>query len=938
MFTTSFIRRSARIQLLTLCVEVCMLLAPLLLMPDIASAQAAGGCPQGQVAYQRIGGTICVPESKFAVSCEGWRFMTSPLICTTRTISAFFSGVFVKMATWVLSLAGTTFNWVLDKTVIQFGSFVNTSIQNVINAVWTAFRDISNILIIGLFVFIAISMILGRTGSEQFGARRMIARVLIVAVLINFSLLFSKVIIDFSNFTAVQIYQAASASGVLPQYNSSGQQQQQQGAGAAAGTYGIAGAFMDFAGVSGLWDTYDATRKAADKLDDAGLAFVHGLFTAIMLFVAAIALFYGTFLLIVRGVLLIFLMMTSSIAFASYLFPKFASGSFGWSAWWSALIRNAVFAPLLMLLLWATLIVGQQARQFNTGGGTLGDLLSNPTKTADMSSLFIYLIVIGLLIIAIRISSQFSAKIGGFDWASTVTALPITFGGKLAGIAGRQAVGRLEDRRSKALSGDIREAARNQALRPSPENLSKLNSLVAQKANADTNARRSFNFMNSGAAQALAKGLGVGGFTGKDAKPHGFANAPGRAAAAAQKQAQEKAVNTALASARKDLKQEDADKRAAAARAAAGAPPAPKTTPPGGGTGGKTPPTGGGPSAPKVVPPGGGAKPPATPTPSGPKPPATPPTTPSGPKPPTTPPTTPPTPGGPKPTGGGVPPPRAAVLVEVPVLPKSKTEGAPAGGGGAGKGGGDAEKAVKQAAEAATQAQAQERARREVESNENNRNARENLRLQREAVNKQGEVAKKTVEAQRDQLNKLGSELKTLNTNARAAEDKKTVMIKDFEEGRISEERHRQQMKEQDEHIKQAKALVKAVQEKVDEINVPVTEADRELQRVEKEERELDSKLDRETRVRAGEILSDMQKTTQAMQESATTAKQAQKQLADFMPKTVTESTENTTVIKMTKDQLRQQGNKRLADIFRTPPQKQAGNDNNPSSSSNKAA
>jgi CBS domain containing-hemolysin-like protein len=113
-----------------------------------------------------------------------------------------------------------------------------------LDVVWMAFRDLANILIIGIFVFIAISIILG---LEQFGQKKLIARVLIIAILINFSLLFSKIIVDVSNLVAFQFYKGmvgVDENGNIPQTSLN----------PTATQVGIAGAFMGKLGIQTALD------------------------------------------------------------------------------------------------------------------------------------------------------------------------------------------------------------------------------------------------------------------------------------------------------------------------------------------------------------------------------------------------------------------------------------------------------------------------------------------------------------------------------------------------------------------------------------------------------------------------------------------------------------------------------------------------------------
>ncbi|MBI5456223.1 hypothetical protein HY969_00615 [Candidatus Kaiserbacteria bacterium] len=358
--------------------------------------------------------------------------------CMWYSFISFFGSIPITLGVWFVTAFGQLFNWTIDITITRFAEQIYKFVEPGVNTAWQVFRDVANIVIIGMFTFIAISMILG---IERFGAKKMVARVLIIAVLINFSLLFSKLIIDTSNFTAKVFYDA---SDIRASVSDSGSLPSVPGIKAGAidvAPLGISGRFLKAMGITSFKKTTDITFELAKAQKNAWISLVYGLVIGIMLFLIAGVFLYAVFLLVARAVLLIVLMMVSSLAFASYLIPKYADAEYGWSGWWQALLKNAVFAPILMMFLWATLAVAE-AFASNNSGGTLGQLISNPTSESHVKALFQYLLVLGLLFVAIKFSSSFSSKAGvTFAKFSTGTAASLAAGG--VGIAGRQLFGRL---------------------------------------------------------------------------------------------------------------------------------------------------------------------------------------------------------------------------------------------------------------------------------------------------------------------------------------------------------------------------------------------------------------------------------------------------------------------------------------------------------------
>lgn len=424
------------------------------------------------------------------VSCIMW--LPNALFKGMVTLLA---GVLIYMSTWILSISALLFNWLVENTIIQFGTFYGT-IKVAVETAWTAFRDIANILIIGIFTFVAISIIVG---LKEYGQKKMIAHVLIVAVLINFSLLFTKMVIDASNYTASQIYTAAALGGTNA--TGSGSPVGATG-GATAPRYGIAEQFMYLLGVQ----TFGKSLKLVSDSGEAnggGIALLHGILVMIVVLGAAMVLFYGSFLLISRMIMLIFLLVTAAIAVGSSLIPGWGGGNYGWKAWKNSLLWCVTLAPMLMILLWMTLNVSGAIRGAATG--TLGEALSNPTSGSNISALFSYALILGLLFTTFKVSSMWASKIGGFNMASMAAALPLTLGSRfIAAPLLRQTAGWLGTKYQGARLGEMKDArTKASVLRQQEREAFKNMSPMAAKYGADA---RKFEQLAADKLKAAKKG------------------------------------------------------------------------------------------------------------------------------------------------------------------------------------------------------------------------------------------------------------------------------------------------------------------------------------------------------------------------------------------------------------------------------------------------
>src|SRR3989344_4934873 len=262
---------------------------------------------QAELTSPDTNGNKCVPDSTPAADerhssptdCSiGWTNLGaifSPT-CWGRTASVLIGTALISIAAWLLTAVGLLFNVLVNNTIITFGYLFNEQVGAAVGTAWSAFRDIANIVIIGMFVFIAINMILG---VKEFGDKKKVARVLIIAVLLNFSLLFTKVIIDASNFTAMQFYKMSQLSA------------EGESGSLSFATFekkGISGQFIDLLGLKTLSETSNALSSASfgsesDQYKSANgwTALLHGLVSATLLLAAALVLLYCCFLLAFRA-------------------------------------------------------------------------------------------------------------------------------------------------------------------------------------------------------------------------------------------------------------------------------------------------------------------------------------------------------------------------------------------------------------------------------------------------------------------------------------------------------------------------------------------------------------------------------------------------------------------------------------------------------------
>jgi hypothetical protein len=238
--------------------------------------------------------------------------------------------VMLTVTSWILWLGGTLLNFVFNVTVLQMASTVRNI--SAIDVGWSVFRDLANMLFIFVLLYVAILTIVN---ASTHALQQTLVRLIIAALLINFSLFFTKVVIDASNIVAAEFYRNIQVNGEALSGNTS-----------ADG--GLSDAFMQPLKLQGLYNK-NTGASAASLLADANKKIVVGIAGSIFMFIAAFIFLVATALFAVRFVVLVLVMVLSPFAVVGYILPGLQQYARRWS---SALFNQAIFAPIYMMLTW----------------------------------------------------------------------------------------------------------------------------------------------------------------------------------------------------------------------------------------------------------------------------------------------------------------------------------------------------------------------------------------------------------------------------------------------------------------------------------------------------------------------------------------------------------------------------------------------------------
>ena len=343
----------------------------------------------------------------------------------------------MSLFAWLVGVAALVLNYAVFYTVVTMGDYVNN--LSAVGVAWTILRDLGNIIIIFGFLAIGITTILNVNWYG--GGFKMLPKLLVAAVFLNFSLFITEAVIDTGNLFATQFY---------TQINGGKSSTREALSGVTVGTFGFGGGSLGNEAISnaimgklGFQTIYGQARNQNKELFNGATPFFIGFMGIILFLIAAFVMFSLAFILIARFVILLFLIIISPIGFAGLAIPQLAASA---KKWWDTLFEQAITAPVLLLLLYIALTVITDER-FLTGSGQDWTGFATGNFNGFASMMLSFLVAMGLLLAVTIFSKKLSAFGGGMamKWGSRLSGASLIAAGlgKGTGYLGRRFVGRI---------------------------------------------------------------------------------------------------------------------------------------------------------------------------------------------------------------------------------------------------------------------------------------------------------------------------------------------------------------------------------------------------------------------------------------------------------------------------------------------------------------
>lgn len=312
----------------------------------------------------------------------------------------------VYIMTQVLYLVSQVFNWIIDLTINQFREY---AFAKGVRDAWTIMRDMANICFIFILLYIAVNTTLNRGGWEK-----MIANVIIIALLVNFSAVIPRTIIDVSNMFALQFYN-----------NMVTQKDDNDHPDIGGAMISTARRLMGYRDIPSNTESIETTSKNVNSFIIQGLGVLAIYLTLVFVLVT------GSVMLLYRTIALLIIIITAPLAVLAWSLPKYSGKA---NEWLNKLISESFYAPLFLLFLYIALTVFTKS-EFNPE--------SNLASQVIMFILFNAMLMFAIIAAkSMGASGATQAEKWGNRAKGLITGAAAGLGGAAGGAAGVYALGR----------------------------------------------------------------------------------------------------------------------------------------------------------------------------------------------------------------------------------------------------------------------------------------------------------------------------------------------------------------------------------------------------------------------------------------------------------------------------------------------------------------
>ncbi len=388
-------------------------------------------------------GNLTAVNTETSGSCNPLNFSLDNCV---GGLLAVLGNLILKLLSYVLFLAAKLFEW---SAYYSLNGFYGS--MPVVIAGWKICRDLANTAFVFILLYISIGTVLRLSGIKM---KEMLVKTLILAIVVNFSMAITNIIIDASNVIAIEFFNKMDDVSTITSRDVL--------SGGGVSEKIVSGLYLPtiFSTTAGTTDVKNGSQQLDQK--QGVLAVIAGTIMGSIIIIIVICIFLiATFLFVSRTVTFMFLLILSPLAFAAGAIPS--GGKAGKitgyaNEWWSKLIDQALFAPVFMFLLYLVVeMIGsnsmfkalQETGKVAGANGSFGAVATGFATGqsfggATILTILNYIICIGLLTAVITVVKKTSVSGAGF--ATKQFDKLSGFGKNMAAVTANRVAGPISER------------------------------------------------------------------------------------------------------------------------------------------------------------------------------------------------------------------------------------------------------------------------------------------------------------------------------------------------------------------------------------------------------------------------------------------------------------------------------------------------------------
>ncbi|MCX6796401.1 MAG: hypothetical protein NTW06_02790 [Candidatus Falkowbacteria bacterium] len=297
-------------------------------------------------------------------------FLTVPFFCYAIEWKDVVDVIMGGIASLIVSALGAI-SGVVIASIISIATYNNFINQEEIVTAWQIVRDFSNMWFILILLLIAFATILR---IETYSMKRWLPKLLIMAVLINFSKTICGIMIDFSQVIMLTFVNTFATNG------------------------------SNFVSTLQMQNFISAVQAAKSETITMGNATVAYLLACIFMLVAVVTLLAILIVFLMRLIMLWILIALSPLAFMLSSFPQ---GQRYASQYWGEFTKYLINGPVLAFFLWLALsVLGNINAGSITSSTAVQGLTTGVVQILHLENFISFILAIGFLVGGMMISQQ----------------------------------------------------------------------------------------------------------------------------------------------------------------------------------------------------------------------------------------------------------------------------------------------------------------------------------------------------------------------------------------------------------------------------------------------------------------------------------------------------------------------------------------------------